>query len=233
MTTHHETGMGARLRNAQDLLAFITGFSGYNPPRPHESVAGFDSFLNNLIAVNTSFIHSFNTYNLAVEQRIDGVKGKHGLKKSLSLILGAVQSQYGKSSIQYNTILTVIRRIRASNRIYKNTGSGNHASISVSAQSYGSFTQFFKDLVTGLRGFSDYNPSNHTISITNLDNTCLFLDNLNNNVATAFLQVKNARALRTKNYRELSERVQRIKAYVKAQYGNQSVEYQTITAIKA
>lgn len=80
-------------------------------------------------------------------------------------------------------------------------------------------TQFFNDIVNTLTQFPAYNPSTDTLKIAALQLTASQLTILNDNVAQKVLQLKSTRASRQNLYSDLKDRVQRIKSYVKSQYG--------------
>jgi len=104
--------------------------------------------------------------------------------------------------------------------------------ISQSEHSYGSMTQFFNDIISTLGQFTGYNPTNTAIKIAGLQATATQLTTLNNTVAQKIQALKIARASRQSSYTDLRDRVQRIKSYVKAQYGINSNEYKLIKGIK-
>jgi len=235
MSTSSESGFGPRLRNAQDILSYISGFTGYSPPRTQESVAGFGTLLTSIITANTTGATFKNTYAMAVSQRVNAFRGVPGsVEKLLPLIMGATESQFGRSSVEYKSVAAIVKRMRASRLIRPPVDPAHPESavvVSSSENSYGSMTQFFNDLKTTLTGFTGYNPSNASIKLAALNTLSTALTTLNNAVATALLNLKNARSARTTAYDDLKDRVKRIKAYVKAQYGTSSNEYTLIKGI--
>lgn len=230
-----ESGFGPRLRHAQDILSYISGFPGYNPPRAQESAAGFSAFLADLVTINADETAQLNAYTMAVSQRQLSFNGPDGINKLLAPIVGAVQSQFGKTSIEYKTVANIVRRMRTTKLIRPPVDPAHPEealAISSSEKSYGSMTHFFNRLKTSLAGFTGYNPSNAGIKLLALDTLAASLTVLSNAVAAALLSLKNARSIRLEAYADLKERVQRIKAYVKAQYGTGSNEFKLIKGIK-
>ena len=103
--------------------------------------------------------------------------------------------------------------------------------ISQSERSYGSITQSFNDIINTLSQFVGYAPTNNTIKVVTLQATATQLTTLNNAVIQKIQPLKTTRATRQTQYTDLKDRVQRIKSYVKAQYGNSSTEYNMIKGI--
>ncbi len=236
MTSTAENSFGARLRRAQDLLSFIQGFTGYSPPRTQESVIGFSALITSIIAANASESSTQQLFKSAVDARQAAFKtSPTSVEKILSPIIGAVESQYGKKSTEAVAIRAIIKKMRAT-KLIKPTVDPNTPTetktISQSERSYGSMTQFFNDIINTLTQFTGYNPTNNAIKIATLQATATTLTTLNNTVAQKIQALSTVRATRLSQYTDLKDRVQRIKSYVKAQYGINSNEYKLIKGIK-
>jgi hypothetical protein len=235
MPSQSESSFGARLRKGQDILQFITNFPGYAPPRPEESITGFDTFLVQISDNNTTETQAQQDYSQNVTLRQKAFLKEDGsVDKLLSPIKGAVEAQYGKNSKEAELISAIIKNMRNTKLIkppIDPTATTAPTAISQSERSYGSLTQYFKDIINTLTQFNSYNPSNPQLTITGLKATATQLDTLNNTVAQKYQALKVARDKRRDIYTELKDRIQRIKSYVKAQYGNNSTEYRTIKSI--
>ena len=235
MASTSENTFGAKLRRAQDLLTFIVGFLGYAPPRTQESVASMTTLINSIVATNGTESSQQENYKAAVDNRQAAFSKKTGsIEKLLSPIKGAVEAQYGKKSTEAVTVNAIIKKMRAT-KLTKApvdpTKPAQEKTISQSERSYGSMTQFFNDIVNSLTQFTAFNPSSNALKIAALQTTATQLTNLNNAVAQKIQTLKTTRASRLNQYADLKDRVQRIKAYVKAQYGNNSTEYNLIKGL--
>lgn len=236
MTRSIEQGFGPRLRNAQQISSLIAGFTAYSPPRLQETVPVFTSLLSDIEAANDSESTAKTVYSLAVAQRVSAFRGESGsVEKLLPLISAAVEAQYGNHSPEHKSVRSIIRRMRKS-KVIRPPVDPDHpetaVGISSSQQSYGSITFMFRSLKTILAEFTGYNPSNTAIQLPALDTVCTNLDTLNTNADTSLNNLQNARSTRLNLYKELSGRIKRIKAYVKAQYGILSGEYRSIMSVK-
>lgn len=235
MVSTSENTFGARLRRAQDLVTFISGFSTYAPPRPQESIAGMTTLINTIISGNASESSLQQNYKAAVDARVAAFTAAPGsVEKLLSPIRGAVVAQYGKISTEADAIRAIVKKIRAT-KLTKApadpTKPSQEKTISQSERSYGSITQFFNDIINTLTQFNAYNPSSPSLKIVSLQAIATQLTTLNNTVAQKTQQLKAIRLTRQNQYAELSDRAQRIKAYVKAQYGNTSAEYNLVKGL--
>jgi len=236
MASISENTFGAKLRRAQDLLNYIQGFTGYNPPRVQESIAAFTTLINSIISTNANESSVQQQYKTAVDLRFAAFKGTNSsVEKLLAPIKGAVEAQFGKKSTEAISVSAIIKKMRSTKLVKPPVDPNVPAqskTISQSEHSYGSMTQMFNDIISTLGQFTGYNPTNTTIKITGLQATATQLTTLNNTVAQKIQALKTARTSRQSSYTDLKERVQRIKSYVKAQYGINSNEYKLIKGIK-
>ncbi len=239
MASTTESSFGAKLRRAQDLLTYIQGFTGYAPPRTQESATGFQTLLTSIIASNTSEINAQQQYKVAVDARQAAFKTNPvSITKLLPQIKGAAEAQYGKKSTEASAINAIIKTMRASKLIISpaapSTDPNNptvEQTLSQSEKSYGSQTQYFNDLINTISQFTGYAPSNNNIKLPQLQTFSTSITTLNTAVAQKLQPLKTARATRTASYKDLKDRVQRIKQYVKAQFGTNSNEYKLIKGI--
>ena len=235
MASTSETTFGAKLRNAQDLVTYITGFTGYAPPRTQETVASMTTLINSLVETNATEASQQENYKVAVANRQAAFSKKTGsVDKLLSPIKGAIDAQYGKKSTQATTINAIIKKMRATKLINvpaDPTKPDQATTISQSERSYGSITQSFNDIINTISQFEGYEPTNNAIKVVTLQTTATQLTTLNNAVIQKIQPLKTTRANRQAQYTDLKDRVQRIKSYVKSQYGNSSTEYNMIKGI--
>lgn len=234
MASSSEYSFGARLRKAQDMATFIAGFTAYDPPRSEEQVVNFNVFLSTIVECNSTETTYKQNYNAAVITRYNAFRvDDFSLFKLLAPIRNIVLAQYGKDSIEFKQVDTIIAKIRSSKLIKTIVGENIvEASISQSEQSYGSSTQFFNDLVNTLETFPNYKPSKDELKLDKLKDFRNSLTTLNNAVASNYQKINEVRNKRRVLYEELTDRTQRIKAYVKGNYGTLSQEYKLIKGLR-
>ena len=236
MASISENTFGAKLRNAQDLLNIIKGFKDYTPPRDQESVTGLTTLINSIISSNTRLSSVLQQYKSATASRQVAYRGSStSIDKILAPIKGAVDAQYGKKSTESLSISSAIKSMRATKLLkapQDPTKETQDKGISQSERSYGSLIQSFSNLISMLGQFRGYNPSNNNLKISGLESTVLQVNTLNNLVIQKFQELKTSQTTRNSLYFDLNERVQRVKSYVKAQYGMTSNEYKMIKGLK-
>jgi hypothetical protein len=243
MAQFSEQSFGARLQKAWDVHEAIKNFTGYAPPRTEESVASFKNLLDDIQEANDKETEEENKYTLTVDDRITAFRdGSQSVFKLLSPLRGALEAQYGKTSIHYETAKRFLDKLQHSTSAKKKGTEGDgeaqgegglsvEHNVSRSEQSYGSILQYFTDLVHTLEQFGDFNPTNDALKVANLKTVLMQLSALNNSVTDKYNALRFQRSERGKLYDELSERVQRVKSYVKATYGVDSVEYGLIKGV--
>lgn len=236
MKTVSESSFGARLRRAQDLLTYISGYQVYKPPRPDESIENLTILIDSIIAANATESVQRENYRAAVAVRQSAFTRKDGsVQKLLSPIKGAVDAQYGKNSSEATNLNSLIKKMRATKIIKAPadpTKPENEKTVSQSERSYGSVTQHFNDIVNTISQFSSYDSSNESLTLTALQAFAAKLTDYNNDVAQKTQQLKATKASRLDKYEDLRDRVQRVKAYIRAHYGIKSNEYKLISGLK-
>jgi len=234
MTTNRESSFGARLLRAQELATYIGQFQNYAPPRMEESVGSFTELVNQTAWSNTEETQFRQQYNTAVTNRGKAFRKEKGsVLKLLPLIRGQVLAQYGKDSVEFNQIEAIIVNIRDTRIIIKPaTENTPEKTMSQSEQSFGSLTQYFSNLVSNLVQLPGYNPSNPMLQIEYLQNFVAQINQMNIEAAMRFQQLRESRKRRNDNYEMLHDRAQRIKNYVKANYGVDSSEYTLIKSLR-
>ena len=232
MATQHESGLGAKLKRAQDLITYLNGFSNYNPPRPEESIAQLTTLTGSIAAANAAADGQREIYRLAVDDRQKIFRDdESSVLKVLSPLRGAVEAQYGKESKQTTIISGLVRGMRSSKITKSPADPANDKAVSTSQQSYGSMAQQFSHIVSALQSFGNYDPSNASLKIAALEQKIQSIDTINNTIATSIQQLSVNRSNRTALYEDLGERAQRVKSYIRAEYGNQSQEYRLIKGL--
>ena len=235
MASQSEKSFGARLRRFQDAIQYAQNWEGYNPPRPQESIAALTLLVEKVITENSSEITSFVGYTEAVSVRKDLFSIRPGsIEKMLTNIRGAVVAQYGKRTTQEKAVATIITNMRKTGIVKPPADPANPEVarvVSQSEQSYGSKTQYFADLVSTLSTMGDFTTSNPDLTLSALKAKVQQLHDANNAVADRLQLLRNMRAVRTANYDDLADRITRMKAYTKSQYGIKSAEYKALMSL--
>ena len=240
MSSISEKSFGARLLRAKNILTQIQTFGSYNPPEPTQMPVAFASFLDDITEANAIESQLRQQYKSNVDSRqLAFRKGTSSLLKLLPQIRGALEAKFGKNSQAYAAANEIIKKIKKTKTVTVdaepgdgNSGSNTPGSISQSQQSYGSLLGYFNDLINMLSQLAGYNPSNPALKVASLQAFALSLDSLNLGVLQKYSALHQQRQERLNLYEDLSGRVQKIKAYVKSEYGVQSDQYGVIKGVE-
>lgn len=235
MSTNSEKSFGARLRNGNTLVTYTGTFANFSPPREEDKPEQMKVLLTGIEDMNKEVTKASEAYSEAVANRQDVFKNSDdSMTRLLSPILGAVEAQYGKKSVQYKLISAVIKKIRAS-RVEKAPANPDDPDakekIKNSTRSFGSLTQHFSDIITNLAQYPEYKPDNQKITVEGLTALLAKMKAGNDNVDLTFSKRSDLKAQRIALYDDFRERVGRVKAYAKSTYGNNSKEHKLIKGL--
>lgn len=236
MKSVSEQTFGARLENAKKFLTTISSFANYQASRPEDSIAEYQKLVNECDKENTSVATGLGEYTMTVDKRSKAFAGKENtsIDKLLSPIAKAVAGQYDKTSKEYDTIMSIVNRMR-SQKLEKapaDPTEDKKETISKSELSFGSKFQNFKNLISTLETFGNFNPVNADIKTDKLKTLVAELEILNTAVNAKLAPLTLARSKRKEFFEDLSKRAQRIKANISSIYGNDSVEYKQVKGLK-
>jgi len=239
MTSFSEKSYGARFHNAQNILTYVESFPGYSSPDLNESPAEFAALLDSIAEANGIESELKQQYRAAVHARKEGFRGEGtSILRLLPMIRAAVVAKFGKDSQEYEAVSSIINRIYSTKLTppppadpTATPGSDPQQGISRSQQSYGSMLGYFRDLISTLGQLSGYAPSNALLTVTSLNAFADSLDALNKAVAQRSQSLQKQRKERLALYEDMATRVQKIKAYVKAQYGQKSQQFGAVKGV--
>ncbi|MBK7094133.1 MAG: hypothetical protein IPH57_03365 [Saprospiraceae bacterium] len=228
----------ARLRSAQDLLANISQFEGFNPPRPEESVAGIKALIDSIIVTNQAESADLRDYRLVVKERqMIFFQNSDSVVKMFPTLKEMIKSQYGNRSGEVAILSTIVKKMRSSKAAavaVDNAAEGSEQvrSMKRSEKSFASMTKNFNDFVIALEGFVDFKPVQEPFRIETLKVVTDRLTDLNDSVAEKINKLTIIRFERLQKYKDLSERLLRIKSFVRAHYGTESAEYKILQGFR-
>lgn len=228
MKSISEKSYGARIGNAETMLAALQSFNGYQAPKPQVGIPGLTAAIADLKNQNTQIAVSKQNYALAVDIRVKVFeKNPYSIRKILSPINATVKVSFGKEAKETTQVIGIISKIRGSNG--KKSKNIEETFVSQSYQSYHSTTQFFSDLIANLTNFGDnYMPIKSQLALDSLKDLYQNAVNVNNLVMDTYSQFIQKNDIRLTAYQSLSQTAVLIKENVKAQYGYNSSEYNLI-----
>ncbi len=234
MSSNSEVSYGARVGNAEKLVAALQNFNNYTPIKPEYSITAYNDLITAVKSQNNDVASKKQSYSLAVEKRKQVYDLKiNAINKLLSPINAAVKVSFGRTAKEATDVAGIIAKIRGANIKNKKTANPDEATVSQSYQSFNSKAQFFADLIANLSNFgTNYTPVNSEITIAELNNRYNDAITANNDVMNNFTQFVQNNKVRIETYNTLSKIGIRIKDSIKAQYGNNSTEYNLIKGLK-
>lgn len=242
MASKIESGLGAKLKRAQDLLVLVAQFQNFNPPRSEDQIGSFSSLLDELLIANNTIAQLEEQTAISISLRQNAYRNNEfSVLKSLTLIAKAVEAQFGKKAKETELVLKIVRQMRPSSK-KKTSGSpvsegATDVKIipvpkSISELSFGTIIQRFRNLIETLGQIPAYDPSNPELKVSALSTKADQLLVLNNEVTLKMQNLKAARFSRTEKYLLMTDSAKRIKAYVLAEYGKNSQENSVVKGLK-
>ncbi len=236
MASKSENSFRARVGRAQEFLAYISGFENYNPPRPEENIENVRAVITELVDIMSKVASLNDLHKAAINARYFAFFEKEdSVQKLLVQIRAAVDSLYGKTSPQASAVGKIIRDMRNVKVRKEIVDINNEISVESagrSEKSFGSVTYFFHEILATIQNYQDYATSNTRVSLESLKQTAERLVALNGDVNKKYQDLDAAREMRETRYIEFRNRSQRIKAYVRGQYGMNSKEYNLIRGLR-
>ena len=234
MSSNSETSYGARVGNAEKLVAALINFNDYHPIKPEYSISSYTDLINSTKGLNNTVASKKQSYSLAVDNRIQIFeKREMAINKILSPINGTVKVSYGRTSKEATDVAIIIAKIRGANIRKSKPSNPDGETVSQSYQSFNSKAQYFSDLIVNLTNFgSNYEPANTTLNISSLNHIYTDAIAANSLVMDTFTQFAQSNTTRIDGYYQLSQTAIRIKDSVKAQYGYNSTEYSLIKGLR-
>jgi hypothetical protein len=153
------------------------------------------------------------------------------IDKTITTIHNAVDSQFGRSSVQNNYVMEIIRDLRGLKPVKIGTKT-DEETMSQSHLAYATMVARFGDLITVLDHLSPaYAPVNPAVKIPALQFLFTQAKTANTDVQTAFFIYKHAILDRDALHAELHEEMKQVKDSLAEQFGRNSWEYKTISGI--
>lgn len=236
MASKLESGFGARLRNAQDLVIVLTQFN-LTPPRTEDTAVEINALCTTIAAKNDALNTSTVNYNTATKAReaAFNAKSETSVMGMLTYIRKYVDSMYGRDSLQSAQIATAIKDIRGTKTAKikpTSTAASSAASISQSQQSYGSKISKFANVVGVIATFQGYNPDTPHLKLPALQTYVSNLTAFNSAVTQNIALMRSLQQERIALYDDLKNRCLRAKSHIVFKAGVTSTEYGMIKSMK-
>lgn len=238
MASTSETGHAKNIANFQNLIAFVKAYGAtYNPSKEALKVPQLEALLADAQAKLDNVINQYATYNTKVNARLSAFSG---LKALSTRLINALQTTDASDELVndakgFNRKLQGQRSTPTSTTPQDSNTPGPHT-ISTSQQSYTQQLQHFAGLVAVLKTELTYTPNEADLQIVTLEAKQTDLATQNDEVATAYVDVSNARLARNATLYTKEESIfeiaSEVKKYIKAVFGATSPEFAQVKGIE-
>ncbi len=241
MASTSETGHAKNVANFQNLIAFVTAYgTTYNPsksalqlPQLIALKADADTKLADVVANNTAYNNKVNERQAAFS----------GLKSLSTRLVNALQTtdatdQVIKDAKGFNKKMQGVRAtpLPSGGAGITDPNTPAPTTISTSQQSYTQQIQHLAGLISVLQSEPSYTPNETDLQVATLVAKQNDLTTKNNEVATAYANISNARMARNATLYSSSgsvfEVASEVKKYIKSIYGASSPEFAQVKGIE-
>lgn len=230
-----EKTYGMRIHNCFTILAVIRLAPDFETDQVELMPTNFATFLVEVANSNKALTIAEHDYSVAVAQRRDFfAKNENSIHATAIAVKVAVLARYGKDSREYKTISSLVKKMSYQKPAVKtkpdseNPDNNITTYISRSQRSYGSITENFRNLVTVLLSFQNYNNPRQELKLPALQAQALAAELHNINTDATHFSYKIAQEARQENYAILTERATKIKALLLSIYGKKSPIYKQV-----
>lgn len=233
MASVSEKSFGQRYTKARDLVEYMEELPGFDPGVAELEAANLSTFLDTVDTANSDVASKLSAVQTVREERYNMFNSTTGIITRCSQIrdyIGSIHTQH-KKALDYKKVQKAVQKMRGI-RLTKKTATNpeepGKKTRSTSERSFGSILQSGKDVLEVVKTVGGYAPSNTNITIANYTTFLASVDTKNQSVAEKHEQYDDAIEARLDLYKQLAERVSKIKLAVAAQYGKDSNEYKDV-----
>lgn len=238
MSSTSETGHAKNVANFQSLLEFLKSYgSNYNPSKNALKIPQLETLYADAQAGINKVTAKYAVYNNTANSRQIAFAN---LKPLVTRIINALDST-DASELVVKDAKTANRKLQGKRANNPTTDAPipNNApvpnTISVSQQSYTNKVQHLAAIIAILVNEPNYTPNETELQVPQLQALQANLANLNNQVATHFTAISNARIARNNiiynHENSICSIATEIKQYVKSLFGANSPEFEQIKGI--
>ena len=238
MASTSETGHAKNVANFQSLIAFVTGYGAtYNPSKNALKLSKLITLKEEADAKLAEVLTKNTAYNNKVSERQIAFSG---LKSLSTRLVNALQTtdasdQIIKDAKGFNKKMQG-QRASATTTTATDANTPAPNTISTSQQSYTQQIQHLAGLIAVLESEPSYTPNETDLQIATLVAKQNDLISKNNEVATAYANISNARIARNATLYSTDESIFKIasevKKYIKSIYGATSPEFAQVKGIE-
>ena len=229
MASTSERTFGQRYTKGRDLVEYLKLIPTYAPTDTDLMPTSLTTLLDDINTANSEVASAKSDLQTERDERLVMFKNSTtGLITRCAQIRDYISSflPQGKKALDYKKVQKIVMLMRGI-RLSKKPPvvEGGKKSISTSERSYGSMLLAGKDVLEVIKTVAGYAPSNTAITVANFTTMLAAIDAKNSSVSEMQETYDNKVETRADLYKNLGERVTKVKAALASQYGKQSNEY--------
>lgn len=238
MSSTTETGHVKNIAQFKTMIEFVISYgAAYNPSQPELQIANLEALLadaraklKDVEAANIAYFNkvherqnAFASIKQLSSRLVNGIANTNAAEQTLKTAKALSRKMYGK---------------RASSAPPKPIDPNAEApkTISTSQQSFDQQIQHLSGIVGILKTIPSYNPNETELQVATLEAQVIDLTRCNDEVATAYAHVSNARIERNKvlfaKDNSIHAVAMAVKRYIKTIYNSKSKEFTQISGLK-
>jgi len=233
MASTSETSVAQRYTKARELVEYLEELPAYSPGVNTLEPTKIADLLDQIETANSAVGSKLSLLQTERDERFTLVKGDDGLIKRASQIRDFIASvlPQGKKARDYVKAQKLVQKMRGRRLTKKpplNTDGSVPKTISAIEVSFGSLLGTGRELLEVIKTIPGYSPGNPNLTIANFEAFLNSIDAKNSSVSEKYEQYDDTAEQRSDLYKELQEKVTKVKLAVASQYGKSSNEYKDV-----
>lgn len=230
MASTSESSFGQRYTKGRELVEYLKLLPTYAPSNTALETASLSTLLDDIITANSDVASKISTLQTERNARLVMYESQTGLINKCGQIRDYIASieSAGKKSVDYKKVQSAVKKMRGKRLTPKpkpTESQPNPKSSSTSEVSFGSVLATAFEILEVIKGNALYAPSNADLTVANFTTFLISIDAKNKLIAQRREQYDDAVEARLGLYKDLQDRVTKVKLALASQYGKTSNEY--------
>lgn len=230
MASTSESSFGQRYTKGRELVEYLKLLPTYAPSNTALETASLSTLLDDILTANSDVASKISTLQTERNARLVMYESQTGLINKCGQIRDYIASieSTGKKSVDYKKVQSAVKKMRGKRLTPKpkpTESQPNPKSSSTSEVSFGSVLATAFEILEVIKGNALYAPSNTELTVASFTTFLNSIDAKNKLIAQRREQYDDAVEARLGLYKDLQDRVTKVKLALASQYGKTSNEY--------
>ncbi len=233
MGSTSERSFAQRYTKARELAVYLDGMAAYAPSSANLEVSKLSDLLDNIETANASVDSNLSAVQTVRDERLALFNGDAGLIKLASQVRDYIASvlpdgKKARDFVKAQKIVQKMRGVRLTKKPVAKEGEVTPKTVSTYELSFGSLLGNGRELLEVIKTVPGYLPSNTKLTVAEFTTFLNSVDAKNTLVAQKYEAYDDSVEARGSLYKDLQDRITKIKLAVAAQFGKDSNEYKDI-----